>query len=182
MTTATISARITETWVKPRCPPSISPYTSAESATTARICPAQSNRAGLVGELSTANRNASMLAHTGRLMRNTHRQSAVVRRPPSGWPMSPATAPPTAQTPSALARARGSGKASRIRAIDAGSMTAAAAPWTPRAAISTPMLGAAAHPADASPNTSRPSQSARLAPIRSARLPANSNSAANNSV
>ena len=123
-----------------------------------------------------------MPAQTGRLMVNTHRQSNVVNSPPSGWPTSPATAPPTAHTPRALARRAGSGNASRTSAIDAGSMIAAPAPWAQRAAISAAEVGANAQAADVTPNTAMPRAIAFLAPIRSDRLPANSSSAANSSV
>ncbi len=82
-----------------------------------------------------------MPAQTGRLMVKTQRQSKVVNRPPRGWPTSPATAPPTAHTPSALARRAGSGKVSRTSDIEAGSMIAAPAPWAQRAAISRPVVG-----------------------------------------
>jgi hypothetical protein len=119
---------------------------------------------------------------TGRLMMNTSRQSTVVSSPPSGCPTSPATAPPTAQTPSARARRRLSGKVSRISAIEAGSRTAAPAPWTQRAATSAPIPGPAAQAADASVNVTMPSPSAFFAPIRSARLPANNSMAANSRV
>ena len=96
--------------------------------------------------------------------------------------MSPATAPPTAHTPRARARRAGSGNASRINAIDAGSMTAAPAPWTQRAAISAAAVGAAPHPSDATPNTAMPIPSAFLAPIRSETVPANSSRDANSKV
>ena len=149
---------------------------------TARIWPAQSNGVGRVGDGATTVRNASMPAQTGRLMVNTHRQSNVVNKPPSGWPTSPATAPPTAHTPSALARRAGSGKVSRTSDMEAGSMIAAPAPWAQRAAISSPVVGAKAQAAEVTPKMAMPSAIAFLAPIRSARLPANSNSAANTRV
>jgi hypothetical protein len=75
-----------------------------------------------------------------------------------------------------------SGKASRIRAIDAGSMTAAPAPCRQRAAMSTVMLGATAQAAEARVNPTIPSSRAFFAPIRSARLPANSSREANSRV
>lgn len=70
----------------------------------------------------------SIPRQTGRLIANTNRQFTVVSKPPSSGPTAPATAPPTAQIPSARARRRASGNASRISDIDAGSMSAAAAP------------------------------------------------------
>ena len=124
----------------------------------------------------------SMPAHTGRLMVNTHRQSNVVNSPPSGWPTSAATAPPTAHTPRAFARRAGSGNASRTRAIDAGNMIAAPAPCAQRAAINAAEVGANAQAADVTPKRAMPRAIALLAPIRSDRLPANSSRAANSRV
>ena len=116
---------------------------------------------------------------TGRLIANTSRQSSVVNKPPSSGPTAPATAPPTAQIPSACARRRALGNASRISDIDAGSIMAAAAPWTNRAAMSALVVGANAQPVDASRNKAIPHPSALFAPMRSDRLPADSSSAAN---
>jgi hypothetical protein len=61
-------------------------------------------------------------------------------------------------------------------------MIAAEAPWAQRAAMSRAALGANAHAADVTPNRARPRTIAFLAPIRSDRLPANNNRAANSRV
>jgi hypothetical protein len=116
------------------------------------------------------------------LIPNTHRQSKVVSTPPSSGPSATATAPPTAQTPRARARRPGSGKASLIRAIDAGSMIAAAAPLPARAAINAPMVGASAQAIEVRPKRATPVAKARFAPMRSARFPANSSNDANSRV
>jgi hypothetical protein len=108
---------------KPCAPPSMSPNVSPASASTPRTWPAQSNGADRVGECTTVAIIATMTAQTGTLTPNTHRQSTVVNTPPSRGPSAAATAPPTAHTPSARARRPGSGKASRINAMDAGSIT-----------------------------------------------------------
>ena len=69
-----------------------------------------------------------MITQTGTLTRNTNRQSQDDSTPPSIGPAADATAPPAAQTPNARARGAESGKASRTRVIDAGSISAAAMP------------------------------------------------------
>ena len=57
-------------------------------------------------------------------------------------------------------------------------ITAAPAPWSARAAISTSSPGAAAHSAEAPVNSARPARKTRLRPIRSAIPPAGTSSAA----
>ena len=124
-----------------------------------------------------------MPAQTGRLMVNTHRQSNVVNKPPSGWPTSAATAPPTAHTPRAFARRAGSGKASRTKRHRGGQHDRR--PGALGAAggdQQQPMVGANAQAADVTPKRAMPRAIAFLAPIRSDRLPANSSSAANSRV
>ena len=176
---ATTRVKITDGAPKPMEPALMSPYINAVSATTASTWPAQSNGAGRRGEGATHLRRINMAMQTGRLMANTSRQSSVVNRPPRSGPTAPATAPPTAQIPSALARRRASGKASRISDIDAGSIVAAASPWTNLAAMRAPVVGANAQAVDASRNKAIPQPRALFAPMRSERLPADSNSAAN---
>lgn len=182
LTPASTKLPITGTVPKPSVPPVMSPYINAAKATIAAAWPAQSNGVGRRGDLATAARSMSIAMQTGRLIPNTSRQSSVVRRPPTSGPTAPATAPPTAQIPRACARRRGSGKACRISAIDAGSMIDAAPPWRKRAAMSTPDVGASAHATDATRKRAIPHPSALFAPIRSDRFPANSNNAANISV
>ena len=176
---ATARVRITDGEPNPAEPPWISPYINAARAVIASTCPAQSNGAGRISDGDTYLSRTSIPAHTGRLIANTNRQSTVVSKPPSSGPTAPATAPPTAQIPSAFARRRASGNPSRISAIVAGNMMAAPAPWTNRAAMRAPVVGAAAQATDASRNTAIPHPSARFAPMRSDRFPANSSNEAN---
>jgi hypothetical protein len=70
-----------------------------------------------------------------------------------------------------------------MSAIDAGSMTAAAAaPCTARAATSAPSVGASAQATEATRKPAMPQPMARFAPMRSDRLPANSSRDAKSSV
>lgn len=94
-----------------------------------------------------------MSAHTGTLTAKTRRQSHADSVPPSSGPAAEATAPPAAQTPSARARLRASGNASRISVIDEGSISAAVAPCAHRAATSVSTDGASAHSRDATPKS-----------------------------
>ena len=84
----------------------------------------------------------------------------------------------------AMARARvlASEYASRIRASDAGSITAAPAPCAGGAATSTPSPGASPQAAEAATNTAGPAPNDWRAPIRSQSARADSSSAANMSV
>ena len=147
--TATVSAATTEGVPKPRVTAVDQPVDQRGQADDGEDLtgPVERRRTGRRGRHETEEDEHGR-RRPGRLMLNTQRQSYVVSSPPSGWPMSPATAPPTAHTPRALARRAGSGKASRTRAIDAGSMIAAPAPWAQRAAISSAELGAKAQAAD----------------------------------
>jgi hypothetical protein len=110
-------------------------------------------------------------------MKKISRQSTTSSSPPSTGPAEEATAPPMAHIPSARARGRGSGKASRSSAIAEGIITAAAEPCTSRAATR-----ASPHAAEATTNTTSPSPKAGRAPIRSLSDPADSSSAASISV
>ena len=88
------------------------------------------------------------------------------------------TAPPTSgpsatprpltpdQTPSATPR-RSAGNASLSSVSVSGATMAAPAPWTARAAISAPVLGASAAAAEATVNTPRPRTNMRRRPKRS---------------
>jgi len=93
-----------------------------------------------------------------------------------------ATVPPTAHTAMALARRAGLPYACLTSASEAGSMTAAALPWTARPAIRNPSVGARPHAADEARNAARPMAYRRLAPIRSEIAPAEMSRAANISV
>jgi hypothetical protein len=89
-----------------------------------------------------------------------------------------ATAPPTTgpamrasplilpKMPSALPRCAG-GNAALTNVSASGKIRAAPAPWTARAAISQPMVGARAQAADATTNSTRPPTNRRRRPKRS---------------
>jgi DNA-binding MarR family transcriptional regulator len=115
-------------------------------------------------------------------MKKINRQVTRVSRPPTTGPEEAATAPPIAHTATARARLAGSGNAWPISAIDAGIITAAAAPCPNRATMSAPRLGARPQAAEAATNTPSPAANARRAPTRSVSAPADSSSAANISV
>lgn len=157
----------------------VGPATSVASPTTARTCPVQSNGCGRFGEVETHTRKTSIATQNRQV--DGEDPAPVVRREQTAQRLTdqPGHGAPTAQTPSALARRPGSGKASRTRAIDAGSMIAAPAPWAHRAATRSAVLGAMAHAAEVIVKIVMPIASDRFAPIRSARLPANRRSAAN---
>ncbi len=98
-----------------------------------------------------------MPAQTGTFTAKISRQSQPDSTPPSTGPAAEATAPPAAHTPSALARLLTSGNASRIRVIEAGSISAAVIPCRQRATISATTDGATAHSNEATPNSAIPS-------------------------
>ena len=90
-------------------------------------------------------------------MKKTKRQShTLVSSPPSTGPAAMATAPPAAQTATARARRAASSYACRISASEVGISTAAAAPCTTLAPISTPSVGARPQARDARVKTTRP--------------------------
>ena len=116
-------------------------------------------------------------------MKKITRQPATdVRTPPSTGPAAIAAAPPVFHTATARARAAGSSNACRTRESDAGSVTAAAQPWTSRDPIRTHSAGASPHPADAAVNRARPQLNTWRAPARSDTEPAEMSSAANGTV
>jgi hypothetical protein len=164
----------------PLAPPSMTPKVSAPSATIAVTWPAGSSGAARRGDRGARVSRASVARPTGRLRKKIARQlAAVVRTPPTTGPPAIATVPPTAHTAMALTRRAGSVKACRTSASDAGSMTAAAQPWTVRPPMRKPSLGARPHAADAATNAASPMPNRRLAPTRSETAPAVISSAAN---
>nr|WP_228501972.1 hypothetical protein [Plantibacter sp. VKM Ac-2885] len=181
-TSATPRLATTTGLPNPSAPPSMSPNTSAVDAMSQTNCPAQSNGSGRDGDDATVRSRRSIMMQTGRLIANTSRQSSVVNAPPRTGPSAVATAPPTAQTPRARARSRPPGNASRMSAMDAGSINAAPAPCRARAVMRTPIDGATAHAIDVTRKTATPTPNAGFAPNRSERLPARSRRAANSTV
>ena len=121
--------------------------------------------------------STTVMRPTGRLTRNTHRQLAWTKIPPTGGPAAAAMAPVADQTATASALSRGGNSASR-RASEAGIKMAPPAACTTRAAISQPAPGAAAHSAEASTKMASPAMKSRLRPARSARRPAGTSRAA----
>jgi len=164
-------------------PPDITPKASAASPRTAVACPARSRGAASLGDRGARAAIASVTTPTGRLMKKIARHPAAdVRMPPSTGPAAIAAAPPELHTATALARAAGSPNACRTSDSDAGSVTAAAQPWTIRQPMRAHSAGASPHPADAAVNTTRPQPSIRRAPARSDTAPAEMSRAANGTV
>jgi hypothetical protein len=119
----------------------------------------------------------------GRLRKKIARQlSPDVSAPPATGPPAMATVPPTAHTAMAFARRTGLPYACRTSASEAGSMTAAALPWTARLPTRNPSVGARPHAADDARKAARPMAYSRFAPTRSEIAPAEMSRAANISV
>jgi hypothetical protein len=109
----------------------------------------------------------------GTLTRKIERQPArVMRAPPATGPSATPSDPIPPHTPSARARARGSGNWCTSSASEQGSMADAPRPWTARAATRTPSAGAAAQAAEPTANAASPKVKILRAPIRSAVEPA----------
>src|SRR4051812_30055851 len=151
-------------------------------AVTALAWPNQSNEAARRGDGATRRRSSSAAAATGRFTKKMSRQLTRVSTPPRTGPDDDATAPPIAHIATARPRWRCSGYAWPIKAIDAGIITAAAEPWTNRAATSSASVGAKPHAADATAKRLRPKAKIRRAPARSVSAPDHKSSAANISV
>ena len=112
----------------------------------------------------------SAQAPTGRLTKNTSRQSTCTSRPPSGGPAAAAAAPTPAQMPIAAGRSRGSNSGSSS-ASEVGTSSAAPAACRTRAATSSVTDGASPHSAEPSTNSARPPRKPRRRPVRSAQAP-----------
>ena len=109
----------------------------------------------------------------GTLTRKIERQPATVTRtPPATGPSATPSEPIPPHTPSARARARGSGNWCTSSASEQGSMADAPRPWTARAATRTPSAGAAAQAAEPRAKAASPRVKTFLAPTRSAVDPA----------
>ena len=91
--------------------------------------------------------------------------------PPTTGPADSATLAPAAHSPTARLRPASSGKAWLSRASEQAPRSAAPAPWTARAAISTGMSGARPQAIDAATNTTKPTLYTRRAPNRSPSAP-----------
>ena len=136
--------------------------------------PAQSTGGGSGSRDSATWRSASISvgAPSTKLAANTARQpNRSTSSPPISGPA--ANASPIVAPQAPIARRRSAPwKASARIASELGNTTAAPSPWTIRAAISVPALGASAHSPEASENIASPIRNSRRRPKRSARLPA----------
>ncbi len=166
--------------------PHSSPLTTASTSDAiARANTSPPSRSGMRlrpgARLSTRTRRASRKATTptGMFTRNTKRQlDAVISRPPSGGPMPAASAATAAHSATACMRSSATFASSTI-ASELGTRAAAPAAWIRRAAINALRLGAAAHSAEASVNSSSANENTRLRPRRSASCPPPTRKAAN---
>ncbi len=104
---------------------------------------------------------------TGTLHQNTQCQDRpCTMAPPATGPKATAEPVIAPQAPMALPRWPG-GNAEQARARLSGEISAAEAPCTARAAMSSPGVAAVAHAADAAVNTARPATNIRRRPSRS---------------
>src|SRR5580692_4848343 len=169
---------------QPSAEDSISPYTSAPSASTDRAVPARSGAAGRAGRPyrsreTTRSPAATVTAPSATLTQNPARQLAtcVIAPPTTGPAASPTLATP-AQTPTA--RARRAGSAYSVTSIDSvcGISAATPAACTARAPTRNPRPRAAAHAADPAVNTATPPRNAARRPTRAPTAPPPISSAA----
>ena len=93
--------------------------------------------------------------------------SPWVIAPPTTGPPSTASPVIAAEDPERPRRAARAGTPRSAAPATSGITSAAPAPWTARAAISRPTLGASAHAADASENSPSPAANSRRRPNRS---------------
>lgn len=162
------------------------PYTRPSIRTNARsprpaadsTAPTPSTRPGVRGEASRCRSTpATMRATSGMLMPKAHRQERSASHPPSSGPTAAAAPMVEPHTANAWPRARPVNVAFS-RASEVGSIIAPPTPWTNRARISSPPLGADAASRLVTPKTARPSRKIRRAPYRSLRRPVTRRSAA----
>ena len=110
------------------------------------------------------------------LIRKIQRHDATcTSTPPPSGPITVATPVHAVQVPIAAARSP-SPNVSMISASELGTSSAPATPCTPRAAISTPLVGAAAHTSEHAPNPIRPAWNTRRRPSTSPSDPPSSSS------
>ena len=162
-------ARLPSTWalVQPWLLPRISPNTMPNKPAVASITPAGSRRPAPERLSRVSSSNGSTAMPMGTLIQKIHCQDAAsVTAPPMTGPSAaprPAVAP---QRPSAMPRRCG-GVTLAMSVTVSGVTIAAPTPWTARAAISVPMLGASAEAALAAVNTVMPMIIRRRRPNRS---------------
>ena len=134
-----------------------SPQASATAAVAASTTPGRSSLARgpwLSGSLAAD--SAAATRPTGTFSQKIQCQSRpCTTAPPMSGPPAIARPPTAPQMPTVLARrSRGKAEARIVRL--SGVISAAPSPWTARAAISRPVVGASAHAADATVKASRP--------------------------
>ncbi len=128
---------------------------------------------------STRRPKTMIRAQIGTLIRNTQRHDAYsVSSAPRVGPRAAAAAPIAPQVPIATCR-RAAGNSGSTRASELGTTSAAKAPCSARAAVSTPASGAAPHSALNAAKPPSPARNSRLRPYRSASRPAGMSIAAN---
>ncbi len=107
------------------------------------------------------------LAAIGRLITNTNRHDTEsMSHPPRKGPTAVATPPRPDHAPMARPRSSGWNDADTIARL-LGTTSAAAMPWTQRAAIRDPVSGATAHTSDVAAKAPRPTTKIRRRPYRS---------------
>ena len=122
---------------------------------------------------------AASASPVGTLITNSERHpKAWTSTPPRLGPTAAASAPAALHSATDLVRCSAGVSANRI-ASDAGIISAAIAPWSPRATSSSGRLGANAQASDISAKPVTPTRYRVRRPITSARRPAGASSAAN---
>jgi arabinosyltransferase C len=137
--------------------------------------PASGNFIGLGAADSGTNTavRVTAAAQIGRLIQNTARQPTTwMSRPPTIGPSAIAMPTTLPQIPRARARSTRSVKICEMIDRATGFIIDAPIPWTRRAAMSRPMLGARLHSSDPSAKTLRPVWKTRRRPKRSPAAPA----------
>jgi hypothetical protein len=153
---------------KPACVPCTRPQVSAPIPAETRIRAGTSSRAFWPRDSASHSRAPTAAARPiGTFTQKIQCQSRPwVTAPPMSGPLATASPAMPPQMPTTVPR-RSGGNAEVSSVSPSGMMIAAPSPCTPRQAISTPALGASAHAAEASVNTSRPVTYTRRRPSRS---------------
>ena len=159
---------------------SISPYVSEKRPSADVKRPGMSSRSCVSSFDSLISRKLAAIPRmpTGMLTKKIHSQpTCSVSRPPTSGPIASASAEVPAQMPIAVPRSRGGKVAAMIDSV-AGFISAAPAPWTIRAPISTLLAVARPQASDEAVKMTIPVTKIRRRPYASASLPPISISAA----
>ena len=154
-------------------PSAVRPRVRQPAASTASAPPRQSSGPVSSPLLSGtwARARTTTATDSGRLSQKAARQPSVsISMPPSAGPMAVVIADAPAHVPMARPRRSGGKAAERIARL-CGTRSAAPKPWTARAAISQPTVGARAQASEASANTTVPVSNSRRRPNRSPAAP-----------